>query len=74
MRVAGALPAELVDGLVEHFTPLARRDNNSSQNLSHTAMLKPGDSPLLVEAARAASRPSWPSSARCCSASAWAGR
>ncbi|MEO6747643.1 MAG: putative 2OG-Fe(II) oxygenase [Caldimonas sp.] len=52
MRVAGALPAELVDGLVEHFKPLARRDNNSSQNLSHTEVLKPADSPLLVETAR----------------------
>jgi uncharacterized protein (TIGR02466 family) len=31
---------------------LANRDNNSSINLSHTAMLRPGDSPLLVEAAR----------------------
>jgi hypothetical protein len=51
MRVPGALPAELVRGLVEHFSALADRDNSSSPSLSHTAMLKPGDSPLLVTAA-----------------------
>jgi hypothetical protein len=55
MRVAGALPAALVSGLVEHFKPLAGRDNSSSPNLSHTEMLKPADSPLLVETARASS-------------------
>jgi uncharacterized protein (TIGR02466 family) len=41
----------LVRGLNEHFTALATRDNNSSVNLSHTAMLQPGDSPLFLEAA-----------------------
>jgi len=51
MRVPGALPPALVRGLVEHFSRQAVRDNNASANLSHTAMLKPGDSPLLVEAA-----------------------
>ncbi len=51
MRAPATLPAELVQGLVEHFSSLALQDNNSSANLSHTQMLKPGDSPLLVEAA-----------------------
>lgn len=52
MRVAGALDRHLVAGLVGHFGTLATDGNSSSQNLSHTAMLKPSDSPLLVEAAR----------------------
>ena len=53
MRVQGALPASLVDGLVEHFSTAAHQPNNASGNLTHTAMLRPGDSPLLVEAAQA---------------------
>ncbi len=51
MRVTAALPSELVRGLVEHFSAIADRDNSSSPNLSHTAMLRPGDSALLVAAA-----------------------
>lgn len=51
MRVPGMLDAHLVDGLVAHFSAQARRDNSSSTKLSHTAMLKPGDSALLVDAA-----------------------
>jgi hypothetical protein len=51
MRAPSTLGAPLVAGLVEHFTALATRDNNSSASLAHTAMLKPGDSPLLVDAA-----------------------
>jgi hypothetical protein len=51
MRVPGALPAHLVRGLVEHFSALAKTDNNASAHLSHTTMLQPGDSPLLVEVA-----------------------
>ena len=51
MRVPGALDRRLVNALVEHFTALAKTDNNSSSKLSHTRMLQPGDSPLLVEAA-----------------------
>ena len=51
MRVPAALPADLVSGLIQHFSTLAMRDNNSSANLSHTEMLSPGDSPLLVEVA-----------------------
>ena len=53
MKISGALPARLVAGLVEHFSAHARTLNNSSANLSHTSMLKPSDSPLLVTAATA---------------------
>jgi uncharacterized protein (TIGR02466 family) len=52
MRAPGTLPPALVNGLVERFSALAVQDNNASGNLSHTEMLKPGDSPLLIEAAR----------------------
>jgi uncharacterized protein (TIGR02466 family) len=51
LRAPGALSSSLVQGLVEHFSAQATRDNNSSLNLTHTAMLKPSDSPLFVEAA-----------------------
>ena len=52
MRAQGTLPPALVSGLIAHFSAHATRDNNSSSNLSHTAMLKPQDSPLLGEAAQ----------------------
>jgi hypothetical protein len=52
LRVPGVLPRALVDGLVAHFSDTADRANNSSQRLSHTAMLKPSDSPLLIDVAR----------------------
>jgi len=51
MRVPGALDRVLVSRLVEHFGALAVRENNSSMKLSHTEMLRPGDSPLFVQAA-----------------------
>ena len=51
MRVPGAMGRELVAGLVAHFAAAADQANNSSPNLVHTAMLRPGDSPLLVAAA-----------------------
>jgi len=51
MRVPGALHGALVGRLVEHFSALAVRENNSSMNLSHTEMLRPGDSPLFVQVA-----------------------
>ena len=51
MRVPGAFGPALVRGLAEHFSASAAQPNSSSDSLSHTAMLKPGDSPLLVEAA-----------------------
>jgi hypothetical protein len=52
MRARGALGSALVAGLVEHFVGRATRDNSSSSNLAHTEMLKPSESPLLVDAAR----------------------
>ena len=51
LRARGVLDPALARGLVEHFSAQAQRDNSSSPSLTHTAMLKPGDSPLLVEAA-----------------------
>lgn len=51
LRAPGTLGPGLVSGLVEHFGALASRPNNSSTHLSHTAMLRPGDSPLLIEVA-----------------------
>lgn len=51
LRAPGALPPPLVARLVETFTKLATRDNNSSTNLSHTKMLAPNEHPLLAEAA-----------------------
>lgn len=50
-RVQGALPLSVVAGLVMHFSQEAVERNTSSQNLSHTRMLKPGENPLLGEVA-----------------------
>lgn len=51
LRAGGVLPAPLVRGLVEHFGARTGVANNASANLSHTTMLKPSDSPLLVDVA-----------------------
>ena len=51
MRVPAMLDQPLVNELISHFSRQAVRSNNSSPNLSHTEMLRPGDSPLFVEAA-----------------------
>ena len=51
LRAPATLGPRLVDGLVRHFSSLATTDNQASDQLSHTSMLRPGDSPLLVEAA-----------------------
>jgi uncharacterized protein (TIGR02466 family) len=51
MRAPATLPGPLVAGLIAHFTALATRGNNSSTSLSHTEMLRPGDSPLFADAA-----------------------
>lgn len=51
LRVPAMLDLALVAGLVAHFTAQAERENSSSANLSHTRMLQPGDSPLLVDVA-----------------------
>ena len=51
LRLPSTLPRALVDGLVDHFSARALQDNNASGQLSHTALLQPGDSPLLVQTA-----------------------
>jgi len=51
LRAPATLNARLVDGLVQHFSALAQDRNPVSGQLAHTAMLRPGDSPLLVETA-----------------------
>jgi hypothetical protein len=51
MRARQVLGGALVAGLVEHFSGLVGQQNSSSRNLSHTELLKPGDSPLLVDTA-----------------------
>ncbi len=51
MRARNALSTSLVNALVAHFATLAVRDNSSSPNLSHTELLRPGDSPLFAEVA-----------------------
>jgi hypothetical protein len=53
MRMPAALDQSLVNGLVAHFSSCAAITNNSSVNLSHTELLRPSDSPLLVAAATA---------------------
>jgi uncharacterized protein (TIGR02466 family) len=51
LRVPKALDDALVRGLVEHFAAAAVEPNKASGELSHTAMLRPEDSPLLVQVA-----------------------
>jgi hypothetical protein len=51
MRARQVLGGALVAGLIEHLTRMVDRENSSSPNLAHTALLKPSDSALLVEAA-----------------------
>ena len=51
LRAPATLNARVVEGLLQHFSALAQSVNKASDNLSHTAMLRPDDSPLLVEAA-----------------------
>ena len=51
LRAPAVLGRPLVQGLIEHFAARATRDNNSSARLTHTETLRPGDSPLFVEAA-----------------------
>ena len=52
MRLPAALAPDLVKDLVAHFSATAVETNKSSPNLSHTAMLKPSESPLFVQAAK----------------------
>jgi hypothetical protein len=51
LRAPGTLDRALAAALVAHFSQLAVRDNNTSPRLTHTAMLQPGDSPLLGQVA-----------------------
>jgi len=51
MRARKVLDSDLVAGLIAHFSDSVDRANNSSANLTHTALLKPGDTPLLIDAA-----------------------
>jgi hypothetical protein len=51
MRCREVLGGTLVAGLIGHFSKSVALPNSSSPNLTHTALLKPGDSPLLVETA-----------------------
>jgi len=51
MRAPRVLGDTLVAGLIDHFSKNVALANSSSPNLVHTALLRPSDSPLLVEAA-----------------------
>lgn len=51
MRASRVLGGELVAGLIQHFSKSVDLANSSSPNLVHTALLRPSDSPLLVETA-----------------------
>ncbi len=51
LRSRGVIDGRLLAELVDHFLRMATIENNSSGNLSHTEMLKPGDSPLFVQTA-----------------------
>ena len=51
MRAPRALGDRLVGELVKHFSARASGDRSASDELSHTEMLRPGDSPLFEEAA-----------------------
>lgn len=52
MLAPATLGPPLIAGLIEQLVTQATRDNNSSANLSHTEMLQPSDSPLLIEVAK----------------------
>ena len=52
LRSPGVLGRPLVADLIDHFSTLAQTGNNASSQLSHTRMLHPSDSPLLIEVAR----------------------
>jgi hypothetical protein len=51
LRATKVLGSELVAGLIEHFSKSVVQTNSSSPNLVHTALLRPSDSPFLIEAA-----------------------
>jgi len=51
MRAPRVLGDELVSGLIEHFSKHVDLANSSSPNLVHSTLLRPSDSPLLVDVA-----------------------
>ena len=51
MRATNVLPNVLIEGLIDHFAKSVDLANSSSPYLSHTALLKPSGSPLLVDVA-----------------------
>jgi hypothetical protein len=51
LRAPATLDKKLVEALVAHFSGLAVFNNSSSQSLTHTEMLRPGDSELFTDAA-----------------------
>jgi hypothetical protein len=51
LRAPATLPRRLADALAASLSAKALQENNSSNQLSHTSMLRPKDDPLLVEAA-----------------------
>ena len=51
LRATKVLGSELIAGLIDHFSKSVVQANSSSPNLVHTALLRPSDSPFLVEAA-----------------------
>lgn len=51
MRLPGVLDGPLVQALADHLTARASQANNGSDQLSHTALLQPADSPWLAVAA-----------------------
>ncbi len=51
MRATNVLSSALIEGLIDHFARSVDLANSSSPYLSHTALLKPSDSPLLVDVA-----------------------
>ena len=53
LRAPGTFNSSLVAGLVADLTRNLAIANNSSANLSHTNLLRPSDSPWLIEAAAA---------------------
>ncbi|MEO7338169.1 MAG: putative 2OG-Fe(II) oxygenase, partial [Caldimonas sp.] len=51
LRAPATLPRPLVDALVAYFGARAVQGNTSSAKLSHTEVLQPGHSPMLVDVA-----------------------
>ncbi len=70
----GGARGSLVQGLIEHFAAQAPRDNNTSPNLAHTEMLRPGDGPCSSRRPRSSPPNSLDFGAQPLRRAAWAGR